>query len=83
MKKIREFKCPGHGVFDELAEDNMNTASCPACGCDSPRIMSVPNFKLEGVSGDFPTAADKWANDHEKRARKAKQEQETLKRWGE
>lgn len=82
MKKILEFKCPEHGVFEAFT-DSKEYAPCPECDEWSSLVFSVPNFYLDGTSGDFPTAADKWAKDHEKKAEKSAREQETLKRWGE
>lgn len=46
--------------------------TCPNCGGKASFIISAPMFKLEGISGDYPTAYDKWAK---KRRQKLAQEQ--------
>jgi len=40
------------------------------------RIISMPRIALEGVSGDFPTAADAWARKHEEATRIANKRRE-------
>lgn len=49
-------------------EDN---CTCATCGKPyAIRTKLVGNFQLPGTDLAFPTAADKWAKDHERRARK-------------
>ena len=69
---IYEYQCPEHGIFEAITkiEDRDNPCPCPKCGTLSDRIMSATRFKLEGISGDFPTAADKWADMHGKEAKR-------------
>ena len=67
MRKIYDARCPaGHvtEVFGYLDE----TFRCGECNLDAKRIISPIRCQLEGVSGDFPDAAAKWARRHEKAA---------------
>jgi putative FmdB family regulatory protein len=62
-----EYKCEEHGVFEEvrsMAERDKLT-ECPKCGQASKRIISTGTIQLEGISGHFPDAAEKWARMHE------------------
>lgn len=34
---------------------------CPTCGGKARFIVSTPLISLDGISGDFPTATDRWA----------------------
>jgi hypothetical protein len=77
MKKIFEFKCPVHGIFDAMAWDNTEKKPCPACQRECGTKISAPNFHLPGYDPAFPTAWDRWAKDHEQRAKKAKQESDS------
>lgn len=78
MKKINDFMCSDCGyMFEEYVEGN--TCHCPKCSSLADKIITPVKFHLEGISGDFPTAADRWANDHERAAkhRKGREDWET------
>jgi putative FmdB family regulatory protein len=67
MKKINDYRCTACDfIFEDLEE---NTCSCPECSNLAKKIMTPVRFHLDGASGDFPTAADRWAKDHEKAAK--------------
>lgn len=51
-------------------------AVCPDCGEPARFIISAPRVDLEGITGDFPGAADKWV-----KKREQKQRQETRKSY--
>jgi hypothetical protein len=67
-----EFMCADWHVTEHLIDDSQRTALCKECGANAIRILSTPRIKLEGITGAFPGAADKWVKD---RAEKLKQEQ--------
>jgi len=75
---MRDFKCESCGlVHERYADDRDHTDPCPQCGDDAYRIISPVRCKLDGTDPGFPDAYDKWARDHEKRARvEAKQNAE-------
>lgn len=72
---LYDFHCHScNSVFEKLA-DSKNFETLCECGAISKRIISTPTIKLDGTSGDFPTAHDHWANIREQNARiKAKKE---------
>jgi len=72
MKRIFEFLCTNSHVTDQLVDDVIRTTSCRECGAEATRQISTPRINLEGITGAFPGAADKWVK---KRAEKLKQEQ--------
>jgi len=74
MKRIYEFKCEIHGIFEEYVEYSQEH-TCPTCGQLSPKIISAPQIKLEGITGAFPGAAMSWEKKHiEKLAQERKKE---------
>ena len=46
------------------------------CQSIATRIISAPNIMLEGVTGDFPTAADAWVRKREQKTRLANKRNE-------
>lgn len=66
MKKLRDFRCSKGHVTELLVDDETKQVRCD-CGEESKRIITPITFTLEGYSGHFPTAADKWTREHEKR----------------
>ena len=68
-KRIFEFRCEQNHIAENYIDEEVTTISCPTCQCAAPRIISAPRIALEGVTGDFPTAADAWARKHEQATR--------------
>lgn len=71
MKKLFDFKCDEHGRFEGMARSNEETKACPECGKECPTVISPVRTWLDGTDPDFPTAWDRWAKDHEEKAREA------------
>ena len=71
MKRIFEFKCGEGHTTESYIDEKVNAIECPTCQCMSLRVISAPRIALEGVTGDFPTAADAWARKHEEATRVA------------
>lgn len=63
---IYEYRCKTHGKFEYMCKLNDRQAPkpCPICDEVSEFVISSPSFSLEGVSGDFPTAAAQWDKRH-------------------
>lgn len=72
MKIMSDFLCVEGHVTEALREDSVRTISCPICGKDAVKAVSAPTIKLEGFTGAFPDAYDRWTR---VRAEKLKQEQ--------
>ena len=71
-RRIFEFVCENAHRTEALVDTECHATPCKECGAEATRVMSAPSMKLEGCSGDFPTAADAWVR---KRAEKLKVEQ--------
>ena len=69
--RLYEYVCKIHGAFEAFADqDNRHESKpCKHCGEESVYVVSTPRVELEGVSGHFPTAYDKWTAKHEKGAK--------------
>lgn len=64
---LYEYRCIACGsVHEEFRpiKDREYPAPCLECDGSSRYIISTPRISLDGTSGDFPTAADKWAKMH-------------------
>lgn len=72
MKRIFEFLCTNDHLTEQFIDEDARTAVCRECGAEAMRQISTPRINLEGITGAFPGAADKWVK---KRAEKLKQEQ--------
>ena len=72
MKRIYEFLCDNQHISEHYVDESIRASSCKECGLEAIRILSAPRVSLEGITGAFPGAADKWVRI---RAEKLKQEQ--------
>lgn len=71
MKRMFEFLCKDGHVSESLVDPGVRSAACKVCGQDAERIVSAGTIKLEGITGSFPGAYDRWER---VRAEKLKQE---------
>jgi len=68
MRSLYDFKCPTCGeVNEKLVHTNVFSIKCE-CGTYATRMMSLPTIKLDGISGAFPSAYNKWAKIREDNA---------------
>ena len=69
MKVFREFCCESCALVSEKYINNdIRMIECE-CGGNAVQLMSAPRSKLDGTSGDFPDAHDRWARIREDNAR--------------
>tara|TARA_R110000787_G_scaffold18482_1_gene56619 strand:+ start:26592 stop:26825 length:234 start_codon:yes stop_codon:yes gene_type:complete len=59
-----DFKCKNGHVFEELVEKKTHATRC-SCGLKAKRTISPIKSQLEGISGDFPDASDRWVKNRE------------------
>lgn len=80
MKKIYNYSCSEHGVFEAYSsmESRKDSKTCPVCSKDSEYTISAPLVKLPGWDTSWPTAASKWERYHEKEGRKIPDESREL-----
>lgn len=67
MIRVFDFQCENGHVTEHFVNSDTFIIACH-CGEVAHRVVSTPNFKLDGITGNFPTAADKWARDHKQAA---------------
>lgn len=93
--RVFDFRCPeGHVTEHFVGSDYMegDAVQCAhrdtpvlfgglnlSCGKPAYRQPSAPRAKLEGITGAFPGAADKWVRNRES---KMAQEKKNLKKHG-
>ena len=71
MRRMFDFFCDNGHVTERLVDDSVGSITCPECGKDAVKAVSAPAIKLEGFTGAFPDAYDRWAR---VRAEKLQQE---------
>lgn len=79
MRRLFDFKCNEGHITESLQPVDKTEIMCSKCNAVAKRIISPVRSKLEGISGAFPTAYDKWGQVHEqatKLARKRRLEHE-------
>lgn len=79
MRGFFDFQCEDGHLNEHFVDMNVRNINCKECGKDSVRIISSPQIKLEGITGSFPGAADKWVK---KRAEKLQQERKQAESRG-
>lgn len=61
--RVFDFQCKEHKT-EHFVDASTSEVVCSVCGERAFRVVSMPGFKLDGITGSFPTAADKWARVH-------------------
>lgn len=79
MRGFFDFQCEDGHLNEHFVDMSVRNINCKECGKDSVRIISSPQIKLEGITGSFPGAADKWVK---KRAEKLQQERKQAESRG-
>lgn len=79
MRRLFEFLCTDGHASERLVDDSIRVTSCH-CGRAAHRIVSAPQIKLEGITGSFPGAYEKWER---VRAEKLQQERKRNASHGE
>ena len=69
MKLLRDFRCHACGLMQErFIDTEVNEVPC-GCGGVAIRIIGMPHVSLEGITGAFPGAHERWAKIREDKAR--------------
>jgi hypothetical protein len=61
MKILNDFLCDDGHVTEALRDDSEQSIVCPVCGKAAVKTLATPQIKLEGFTGAFPDAYDRWA----------------------
>lgn len=68
MRLLHNFHCENCGKNDERFIDS-DTRQVPCeCGYVMHRLIGMPRIALEGITGAFPDAHDRWARIREENA---------------
>ena len=69
MRLLRDFECPScKEIFERYVDSESSVVTCD-CGHMAHKMMSAPTISLEGITGAFPGAHEKWARIREQKAR--------------
>jgi hypothetical protein len=71
MRILNDFECKNHHISEHLVDGSVHSVQCPHCDLLAHRKLAAPRSKLEGITGAFPTAYDRWATVHEQAAKVA------------
>ena len=69
MKTLRDFVCEKCGTIQERFLDGEVICVDCACGAVAKRMIGMPMVQLEGITGAFPGAHDRWARIREEKFR--------------
>lgn len=61
MKILNDFKCADGHVTEALREDSVTAIVCSHCGKEAIKALAAPRSNLEGFTGAFPDAYERWA----------------------
>jgi hypothetical protein len=60
MKILNDFKCAKDHLEEYFVDSKVDVVQCRHCGNDATKMLAAPRSKLEGFTGAFPDAYDKW-----------------------
>lgn len=76
--RVYDFRCSAGHVVEHFVDADIHEVECH-CGRLGKRQLAAPRSKLDGMSGDFPTAADAWVR---RRESKMAQERKNMEKHG-
>jgi 2-keto-3-deoxy-galactonokinase len=68
VRQMRDFLCECGEITERLVDTQVKQIDC-ACGKQAKQLIGMPTVKLEGITGSFPGAHDKWARIREDNAK--------------
>ena len=74
--RLFDFQCDRGHRDEHFVEPEVRTVVCRTCGGVAVRLLSAPRIRLEGLSGDFPTAAAQWEKRRESHMAKERKNKE-------
>ena len=72
MRVINDFQCPNGHKRERFVDNNLKTLQCDICDSEAHKVQASIRFRLEGITGSYPTAYDQW---EKKRTQKRKEEE--------
>ena len=72
MNRIFEFECDKGHRHEAYTAYDQKIHQCPHCNELAKRVVSAPRIRLEGITGNFPSASDAWARKHTEATNRAK-----------
>jgi len=79
MMVFNDFQCPNGHKRERFVDNNLKTLQCDICDAEAHKVQASIRFQLDGVSGDYPTAADQW---DKRRKQKLKEEEKINASYG-
>ena len=73
--RMFDFCCAKGHVHELLVESDTRIVRCTTCGKTADRMIAAPRCQLEGLSGDFPSAAAAWEARRESHMKKERKNQ--------
>lgn len=64
MKVMNDFVCLNGHHTELLVDSKATEVPCPHCTEVAYKVLAAPRVKLEGITGSFPGAYDKWERQH-------------------
>ena len=75
--RLFDFQCSAGHRNEMLVGADVRRAKCDTCGKPAKRLIAAPRCQLEGITGSFPGAADKWVKNRESKMAKERKLEES------
>jgi hypothetical protein len=72
MIRVFDFRCEAGHVTEHFIHAETLVVNCKQCGKIAHRMIPAPRSNLEGITGHFPGAADKWVRNRNQKMREEK-----------
>jgi hypothetical protein len=63
--RVFDFVCLNGHTSEQFVGPETRAVQCPECDQLALRQPAAPRARLEGITGAFPSAADKWVRNRE------------------
>jgi len=74
--RLFDFECDSGHRHEALVQTGVHSVACPVCNKVAARLIAAPQIRLEGITGDFPSAAMQWEKRRESHMRKEQRNKE-------
>lgn len=71
-----DFQCANGHTSERFVCRYTRAVRCRECSLPALRLVAAPQVKLEGITGAFPSASDKWVRNRESKMAQEKRNME-------
>ena len=79
--RVFDFECAAGHRNEMFVEADVVSMQCVTCGKIAQRMIAAPRAVLEGITGDFPSAAMQWEKRRESKMRQEQKHKDKHGTW--